>query len=253
MVSIDLNCDLGEGNKLSLPASDAEIMPLITSANIACGFHASNPLLMEQTVRLAIRHGVAVGAHPSYPDQQSFGRSEMTIHPEELRADLIYQIGALTAICRSLGVALHHVKVHGALYNRAAVDGETARTVAAAIRDITPEAYMVCLAGSQMTAAARELGVRFVEEVFADRAYAPDGTLVPRSCEGSVLHDPLLVAERLVRMVREKCVAAVDGSIVPLSFQTVCVHGDTPGSAALIRKIRRRLTVAGIRIAASGG
>jgi len=252
MLSIDLNCDLGEGGTRSALAGDAEIMPLITSANIACGFHASNPLLMEQTVRLALRHGVAVGAHPSYPDHHSFGRSDMTIHPEELRADLIYQIGALSAICRSLGVALHHVKVHGALYNRAAVDGETARTVAAAVRDITPEAFMVCLAGSEMAAAARELGVRFEEEAFADRAYAPDGTLVPRSCEGSVLHDPLLVAERLVRMVKEKCVAAVDGTIVPLSFQTVCVHGDTPGSVALIREIRRRLAEEGIRIAASG-
>lgn len=252
MVSIDLNCDLGEGDKLPVSESDIEIMPLITSANIACGFHASNPLLMEQTVRLAIRHGVAVGAHPSYPDQHSFGRCEMTIHPEELRADLIYQIGALSAICRSLSTALHHVKVHGALYNRAAVDGDTARIVAAAIRDIAPEAYMICLSGSEMTAAAREIGLRFVEEVFADRAYAPDGTLVPRSCEGSVLHDPLLVAERLVRMVREKCVAAVDGTIVPLSFQTVCVHGDTPGGAALIREIRRRLDDEGIRISAIG-
>jgi UPF0271 protein len=253
MVSIDLNCDLGEGNKLSVSASDIEIMPLITSANIACGFHASNPLLMEQTVRLAIRHGVGVGAHPSYLDHHSFGRSDMTIHPEELRADLIYQIGALSAICRSLGVPLRHVKVHGALYNRAAVDGETARNVAAAIRDIAPEAYLVCLAGSQLAAAARELGVCFVEEAFADRAYAPDGTLVPRSCEGSVLRDPLLVAERLVRMVREQCVAAVDGTIVPLKFQSVCVHGDTPGSVAMIREIRRHLAKEGIRIAPIGG
>jgi UPF0271 protein len=249
MVTIDLNCDLGEGNTASSLDKDNEIMPLITSANIACGFHASNPLLMEKTVRLAKRHGVAVGAHPSYPDHHSFGRCDMAIHPEELRADLIYQIGALSAICRSAEVPLRHVKVHGALYNRAAVDGETACTVAAAIRDIAPEAFMVCLAGSCMSAAAREIGVRFVEEAFADRAYAPDGTLVPRTCEGAVLHDPHQVAERLVRMVREKCVDAVDGTLVPLRFQTVCVHGDTPGGVAMIREIRRRLTGEGIGIA----
>lgn len=249
MDSIDLNCDMGEGGKNSSLDSDADLMPLISSANIACGFHASNPMLMEKTVRLAVRHGVAVGAHPSYPDHHSFGRRDMTIHPEELRADLIYQIGALSAICRAEGVPLSHVKVHGALYNRAAVDPETARVVAAAIRDIVPEAFMICLAGSQMTAAARELGVRFLEEAFADRAYAPDGTLVPRSSEGAVLHDPRLVAERLVRMVRERCVAALDGTIVPLRFQTVCVHGDTPGGVAIIKEIRKRLADEGIRIA----
>jgi UPF0271 protein len=249
MVSIDLNCDLGEGRTVTSGEGDEEIMPLISSANIACGFHASNPLLMEQTVSLAKRYGVAIGAHPSYPDPHAFGRRDMDIHPEELRADLIYQIGALAALCRSAGVPLRHVKVHGALYNRAATDGETAWTVATAIRDIAPESFMVCLAGSRMSAAARELGMRFVEEAYADRAYAADGTLVSRTREGAILHDPQHVAERLVRMIREQCVAAVDGSIVPLLFQTVCVHGDTPGGVAMIREIRRRLTEEGIRIA----
>jgi UPF0271 protein len=249
MVSIDLNCDLGEGSTLSTIEIDNEVMPLITSANIACGFHASNPLVMEKTVRLALRHGVSVGAHPSYPDHHSFGRRDMTIHPEELRADLMYQVGALSAICRSVGVPLRHVKVHGALYNRAAVDGETARVVASAIRDIAPEAFMVCLSGSRMTEAARELGVPVMEEAFADRAYAPDGTLVPRSGKEAVLLDPHFVAERLVRMVRERSVAAVDGTIVPLVFQTVCVHGDTPGGVAMIREIRRCLGEERIRIA----
>jgi UPF0271 protein len=252
MVSIDLNCDLGEGHTVTSVEVDEEIMPLITSANIACGFHASNPLLMEKTVRLAKRHGVAVGAHPSYADPHTFGRREMVIQPEQLRADLIYQIGALSAICRSEGVALHHVKAHGALYNRAAIDGETARTVAAAIRDCAPEASMVCLAGSRMTAAAKEFGVRCVTEAFADRAYAADGTLVSRSHEGAVLYDPLTVAERLVRMLREKCVETVDGSIIPIVFQTVCVHGDTPGALDMIREIRRRLTEENIRIAPFG-
>jgi UPF0271 protein len=252
MVSIDLNCDLGEGHAVSSVEMEEEILPLITSANIACGFHASTALLMEKTVRLAKRHGVAVGAHPSYADPLTFGRREMIIEPEELRADLIYQIGALSAICRSEGVPLHHVKVHGALYNRAAVDGETARTVAAAIRDSAPEAFMVCLAGSRMVAAAQESGVRFVKEAFADRAYAADGTLVPRSREGAVLNDPLTVAERLVRMLREKCVETVDGSIIPMVFQTVCVHGDTPGAIDMLREIRRRLTEENFRIATFG-
>ena len=253
MVSIDLNCDLGEGGGDSSPDSDAELMPLITSANIACGFHASNPLQMEKTVRLAVRHGVAVGAHPSYPDQHSFGRRDMTIHPEELRADLICQVGALSAICRAEGIPLCHVKVHGALYNRAAVDIEIARVVAAAIRDIAPEAFMICLAGSEMTTAAREHGVRFLEEAFADRAYAPGGTLVSRSCEGAVLHDPCQVAERLVHMVRDGCVVALDGTIIPLQFQTVCVHGDTPGGVAMIKEIRKRLGEEGISVAAVKG
>ncbi|MDD2319713.1 MAG: LamB/YcsF family protein [Geobacteraceae bacterium] len=253
MVSIDLNCDLGEGRTDTAGAGDELLMPLISSANIACGFHASNPLLMEKTVVLAKRYGVAVGAHPSYPDHHSFGRRDMDIHAEELRADLIYQVGALAALCRSAEVPLRHVKVHGALYNRAAVDGETARTVAAAIRDIAPEAIMVCLAGSQMSAAARELGMRFVEEAYADRAYAADGTLVPRTREGAVLLDSRQVAERLVRMIREKCVAAVDGSLVPLVFQTVCVHGDTPGGVAMIREIRHRLAEEGILVAPCAG
>lgn len=246
MLRIDLNCDMGEG---CTESDDAEIMPLVTSANVACGFHASNPLLMEKTVHLARQHGVAVGAHPSYPDHHAFGRRDMDIHPDELRADLIYQVGALAAICRSVGVALSHVKVHGALYNRAAIDLATASTVASAIRDIAPAAFMVCLAGSRMTEAARELGVSHIEEAFADRAYEAGGTLVPRSRQGAVLHEPDQVAERLVRMIRSGRGEAVDGSTFPLAFQTVCVHGDTPGGIAVIREIRRRFAEEGIGIA----
>ncbi len=249
MVSIDLNCDMGEGVADSIESGDGKIMSLVTSANIACGFHASNPLLMEKTVQLAKQHGVAVGAHPSYSDHHAFGRRDMDIHPDELRADLIYQVGALSAICRSVGVTLRHVKVHGALYNRAAIDIETACTVAAAIRDIAPEACMVCLAGSRMSEAARALGIPYIEEAFADRGYRADGTLVSRSREGAVLRDPVRVAGRLVGMIRSGMVEAADGSMFPLAFQTVCVHGDTPGGIAMIREIRRRLAEEGIRVA----
>lgn len=245
MLTIDLNCDMGEGCTESV---DAEIMPLVTSANIACGFHASNPLLMEKTVQLAKQHGVAVGAHPSYPDRHAFGRRDMDIHPDELRADLIYQVGALAAICRSVGVKLSHVKVHGALYNRAAIDLATARTVASAIRDIAPAAFMVCLAGSRMTEAARELGIPYVEEAFADRGYETGGTLVSRSREGAVLREPGQIAERLARMIRSGRAQAIDGSTFPLVFQTVCVHGDTPGGVVIIREIRRHLAEEGIGI-----
>jgi len=253
MTSIDLNCDLGEGFGVYALGNDAELMPLITSANIACGFHASNPLLMARSVLLAKGHGVAVGAHPSYPDLVGFGRRAMEVRPEELWADLVYQIGALAAFCRAEGARLGHVKVHGAMYNRAAVHRDTARVIADAIRSAAPDAVMVCLAGSEMTAAAKERGLPFVEEVFADRAYAPDGTLVPRSREGAVLLDPDLVAARLVRMIREQRVEAVDGSLVPLRFGTVCVHGDTPGGVAMIREIRRRLEGEGIALSSFSG
>lgn len=253
MTSIDLNCDLGEGFGVYTLGDDAELMPLITSANIACGFHASNPLLMARTVLLAKVHGVSVGAHPSYPDLAGFGRRAMEVRPEELWADLVYQIGALSAFCRAEGIRLAHVKAHGALYNRAAVHRETARVIADAVAASAPEAFMVCLAGSEMAAAAGEKGLRFVEEAFADRAYAPDGTLVPRSREGAVLDDPGLVADRLVRMIRDQRVEAVDGSPVPLRFGTVCVHGDTPGGVAMIRQIRRRLEEEGIVPASFSG
>jgi len=252
MTSIDLNCDLGEGFGVYTLGNDADIMPLISSANIACGFHASDPLLMGRTVRLAKMHGVAVGAHPSYPDRVGFGRRAMDIGTEELKADIVYQIGALAAFCRCEGVALRHVKLHGALYHRAAQDPDTARAVVEAVRSAAPGAHLVCPAGSAMTESARQYEMPYREEAFADRAYTPDGALVPRSRKGALLTDPARIAEQAVRMVLEQRVETPEGIPVPLAFQTLCVHGDTPDARIALREIRRALESAGVTIRADG-
>lgn len=252
MMSIDLNCDLGEGFGVYTLGDDEEIMPLISSANIACGFHASDPVLMEKTVRSAKMHGVAIGAHPSYPDRVGFGRRAMDVGLEAMRADIVYQVGALAAFCRLGGVPISHVKLHGALYNRAAQEPDTARAVAETVRSAVPDAYLVCLAGSALAEAARECSMPYLEEAFADRAYNADGTLVPRTRKGALLTDPESIAERAVRMVLDQRVESVDGIPVPLSFQTLCVHGDTPSALAVLRAIGRCLASAGICIRAPG-
>jgi UPF0271 protein len=240
---IDLNCDMGEG-----AGSDEAIMPLVTSANVACGFHASDPSLMRRTVGLARRHGVAVGAHPSYADREGFGRRSMGATPEQVRDAVAYQVGALWAICRAEGVRLAHVKPHGALYNEAAGDAALARAVGEAVRAVDPALVVVCLARSPMVEVIRGLGLACAEEAFADRAYTTAGTLVPRGSPGAVLHDPGAVAERVARMVREKRVLAADGSALALDAQTICVHGDTPGAERLVAAIRARLAADGVAV-----
>lgn len=240
-MKIDLNCDMGESFGTYKLGYDEEVMPFVTSINVACGFHASDPGNMLQTVRLAKAHQVAIGAHPSFPDLVGFGRRNMGASPDEIRADTIYQIGALWAICRSEGVRLQHVKPHGALYNMAATDVRIAGAIAEAIKAVDPELYMVCLGRSEMVGAAKKAGVRYAEEVFADRAYTNEGTLVPRSRPGAVIHDINLVAERVLSMVKEQKITSIDGTEVPIVAQTVCVHGDTPGAVAMIKLIRKRL------------
>jgi UPF0271 protein len=240
-VHIDLNCDMGEGFGRYDIGQDAEVMPLISSANLACGFHASDPGTMHRTVRLAKEYDVAVGAHPSFPDRVGFGRREMSASPSEIRDDVIYQVGALLAFCKAEEVPLRHVKPHGALYNLAASDIEVATAIAAAVRSVDPSLYLVGLCGSAMVAAAREAGLKFAAEAFADRGYGKDGRLVSRRDAGAVLDDPEVVAERVVRMVRYGEVTAVDGTIISIAPNMVCVHGDTPGAAILLRAIRRRL------------
>jgi UPF0271 protein len=247
MVSIDLNCDLGEG-----AVADESVMPYITSANIACGFHASDPVLMRKTVELAARHGVAIGAHPSYPDRAEFGRSAMERRAEEIAADVTYQVGALWAFCRSQGVPLHHVKPHGALYNQAAVSLPVAFAIARAVQKIDADLILVCLANSAMVAAARQAGVAYVQEAFADRAYTREGRLTPREQPGAVLHDAALIAERARKMVTGKTVAAIDGTEPPLDFDTLCVHGDTAGAVEIVRAIRRSLEEANVTVRAFG-
>jgi len=244
-MSIDLNCDMGEG-----AGFDERIMPLVTSANVACGFHASDPTTMRRTVRLARQHGVAVGAHPSYADREGFGRRSMGATPEQVKDAVIYQVGALWAFCRAEGVRLAHVKPHGALYNAAAGDTELARAIGEAVRAIDPSLVVVCLARSPMVDVIRKLGLACAEEAFADRAYTGAGTLVPRGSPGSVIEDPQAVAERVSMIVREKRVLAVDGSAVSLDAQTLCVHGDTPGAERLVAAIRARLEGEGVEVKA---
>jgi UPF0271 protein len=253
MPSIDLNCDMGEGHGGRGLDDDEALAPLISSMNVACGFHASDPATMRRTVRLAKQHGVAVGAHPSYPDRAGFGRRSLGATPEEVRDDVTYQVGALWAFCRAEGVPLRHVKPHGALYNAAARDEALAAAVCQAAWAVDPALAVVGLAGSRMAAVARRLGVRWVGEAFADRAYGRDGALVPRAEPGAVIHDPSLVAERAVRLAREGRVAAMDGSDLEVEARTLCVHGDTPGAVELVKAVRERLAREGIAVRAVGG
>jgi UPF0271 protein len=243
--TIDLNCDVGEGC-----GADEALMPLVSSANVACGGHAGDEASMRETVRLARRHGVAVGAHPSYPDRAGFGRERLPRSGAEVRADVVAQVRALAAICRAEDVPLVHVKPHGALYNAAAEDEALARAVAEAVRDVDPGLVLVCLAGSPMVRVARGLGLTCAEEAFADRGYTSRGTLVPRGEPGALVQDPEVVAARASRMARERTVVAVDGTTVPVAADTLCLHGDTPGAATLAAAVRARLAGDGVRVRA---
>jgi UPF0271 protein len=251
-MQIDLNCDMGEGFGVYAIGSDELAMPFITSANIACGFHASDPETIWKTIKMAKANGVALGAHPSYPDLIGFGRRAMELSAEEVMADLLYQIGALSAFCKREGVKLQHVKPHGALYNKAAVSSTIAVAIAEAIKAVDADLYMVCLSNSEMVTAAQATGIRYVEEVFADRAYTREGKLVPRSQAGAVIHDPAVAAERVLTMVRDRCVVAIDGTPVPLNAQTICVHGDTAEAIEMIRIIRTRLEQEKVQLKAFG-
>jgi len=252
MLRIDLNCDMGESFGDWTLGCDAEAAPFVTSINAACGFHASDPLTMRRTVRLAKKFGVAVGAHPGFRDLVGFGRRAIAATPEEIEADLVYQIGALLGFCRAEGVSLQHVKAHGALYNLAEKDVTVASAIAEAIKAVDPSLYMLCLAGSVMVEAAKRTGLKYVEEAFADRAYTPAGNLVSRKLPGAVIHDVDEVAERVLLMVKEKKVLSIEGTEVPIAAQTVCVHGDTPGAVDMIRAIRAKLEAAGIELRAFG-
>jgi 5-oxoprolinase (ATP-hydrolysing) subunit A len=253
VASIDLNCDMGEGYGAWTMGDDEALAPLVSSMNVACGFHASDPGTMRRTVRLARRHDVAVGAHPSFPDRVGFGRRELSATPEEVRDDVTYQVGALWAFCRAEGVPLRHVKPHGALYNLAARDERLAGAICEAVRAVDPALAVVGLAGSRMAEVARRMGARWVGEAFADRAYAPDGALVSRRVAGAVIADAEAVAERVVRLAREGRVVAVDGTELRIEAGTVCLHGDTPGAVGLARAVRGRLEKEGIEVRAPGG
>lgn len=250
MLRVDLNADLGEGFGRYSLGDDEAILNHVSSANVACGFHAGDPGHMRQALRLAGRLGVAVGAHPGYPDLVGFGRREMAIDPDEVEDLVIYQIGALAALARAEGSSpLSHVKPHGALYNQAARDPRLALAVARAVRAADPGLTLVGLAGSELCAAGREEGLRVAEEAFADRGYLAGGGLAPRGSVGALVTDPRLVAERALMMVRDGVVTAVDGSRVVVRADTICLHGDTLGAPTLAAAIRVRLEAGGVAIA----
>ncbi len=254
---VDLNADVGEGRSAAVgtpapPCGDAAIMPSITSANVACGFHAGDPGVMRATVALARDHGVAVGAHPGFPDVEGFGRRELQVSPRDVEDFVAYQVGALAAIAAAQGVRLQHVKPHGALFNMAARDAALADAIARAAAGIDRELVLFGLPESELVAAGARAGLRTAREGFADRAYQADGALVPRSQPGAVIHDPEIVVRRAVRMVCEGTVDAIDGSRVALTIDTLCVHGDTPGAAELAANIRRALADAGVEVIAVG-
>jgi len=252
MKRIDLNCDMGESFGAYTLGFDQDAMPHVTSINVACGFHASDPMNMMKTVKLAKQYGVAIGAHPSFPDLVGFGRRVVAASLEEIKADVTYQIGALWGFCLAEGVKMQHVKVHGALYNVAEKDVEVATAIAQAIKAVDPDLYMLCLANSAMVTGARNAGVKYVEEAFADRAYTAQGNLVSRKIAGSVIHDVDQVAQRVLTMVTKGSVTSIDGVEVPINAQTICVHGDTPGAVAMIKAIREKLDAAGIVVKAFG-
>lgn len=244
-MQIDLNADLGEGC-----GSDEALLALISSANIACGWHAGDASTMLQTVQWALAKGVAIGAHPSYPDRENFGRTEMQRDPRDIYADVLYQIGALAAIVRAQGGRLAHVKAHGALYNQAARNRAQAQAIVDAVRDFDPRLTFFGLAGSVMIEVAREAGLTVKEEVFADRGYNPDGSLVRRGTPGALLDDDEGVLSQTLSMVRDHKVRAIDGQWIPIQADTVCLHGDGPHALAFAQRIRDRLREEGIAVRA---
>lgn len=251
---VDLNSDMGESFGRYKLGYDEEVLEYVSSANIACGAHAGDPLVMEETVKFALENGVAVGAHPGYPDLQGFGRRSLAMSPNEIEAFVLYQLGALSAFVQSHGGKLRHVKPHGALYIDAykaasAGDESICRAIGNAVKRFDPSLILVGLAGSKMVDIWRRMGLKVAEEVFADRAYNPDGTLVSRSKPGAVIKDPDEVVRRVIKMVKDKEIVAIDGTVIKdFSFDTICVHGDTPTAVELVRRIREAFDREGIEV-----
>jgi UPF0271 protein len=244
--SIDLNADLGEGFGAWRLGDDDALLDVVTSANVACGFHAGDPVRMRRVCAAAAANGVAVGAQVGYRDLAGFGRRRIDYDLDELRDDILYQIGALEAFCRIAGDRVRYVKPHGALYNTAAVDPGQASAVVAAVTDYDPALPVLCQPGSVLATAASAAGLTVVGEGFADRGYRPDGTLVPRSAPDALVHDADAVADRAVRMAVRHDIAAVDGSLVAADVRSICLHGDTPGAVNLARRVRAALEAAGL-------
>jgi len=247
---IDLNCDMGESFGMYKMGLDEEVIKYISSANIACGFHAGDPMWMRHTVGLAEEHGVAVGAHPSFPDLVGFGRRNVAVTPDEAKADIVYQIGALRAFTSTQ--SLQHVKPHGAMYNQA-VDGEPlARAICEAVLEVDPALVLVALTGSRWIAIAEDMGLRVAREIFADRALNPDGTLVSRSLPGAVIEDVEEVADRSLKMVTQGVATAISGEQLEVQADSLCIHGDTPGAVEMAAVLRKELDAAGVDIVPLG-
>jgi 5-oxoprolinase (ATP-hydrolysing) subunit A len=249
MKVIDLNCDMGESFGAWKMGDDASIMPLITSANIACGFHGGDPSTIRLTVRRAVDAGVAIGAHPSLPDLMGFGRRNMKITPAEMYDYIIYQAGAVEAFARAAGARLHHVKAHGQLYNMAAVDEELALAMARAVKDLG-SVQLYSLSGSFMVSAAEKIGTPVVGEVFADRSYQSDGTLTPRSRPGAMIEDEARAVQQALGMIEREEVTSLDGKTVKVAPGTLCLHGDQPGAAGFAKALRGAFAARGIVVKA---
>jgi UPF0271 protein len=253
-MKMDINCDMGESFGVYKLGLDEEVIQYITSANIACGWHAGDPLVMRKTVQMAKENGVAIGAHPGYPDLLGFGRRNMDCTPEEIRDYMIYQIGAIQAFAKALGTKVEHVKAHGNLYLMASSDEKIAASVAQAIASVDPDLIWVVLGGTKgdmLKEVGKRAGLRIAFEGFPDRAYASEGTLISRRQPGAVIKDPEVVAERAWMMARGK-VIAVDGKEISLCVHTLCLHGDTPGAVNLVRRIRERLTAEKVEMVPTG-
>lgn len=246
MYIVDLNSDLGEGFGSYSIGNDEKILDYVTSVNIACGFHAGDPVVMSKTVELALEKKVSIGAHPGFPDLMGFGRRNMNLSTEEAKAYVIYQIGALQAFVTAHGGKLKHVKPHGALYNMAAVDYKLARAIAEAVYAVNPELLFVGLANSMMIKAAKDLGLKTVSEVFADRAYNRDGTLVGRSIAGAVIHDNELCVRRVIEMIKDKTVNTIDGDKISIEAETICIHGDNPSAFEFVANLKIAAAEAGV-------
>jgi UPF0271 protein len=254
---IDLNADVGEAfgayqTPGGAPDHDTGLLRSVTSANVAAGFHAGDPSVIRATMRAAKACGAAVGAHPGFPDLVGFGRREMTVTPEDAENFVLYQIAAVAGVAAAEGLRLQHVKPHGALFNMAARDAGLAGAIARATAAFDRSLILFGLPGSEILKAGRAAGLRVAAEAFADRAYAPDGSLVLRTRPGAVIHDPAVVVSRAIRMATEKVVTAIDGSVVDLEVDTICVHGDTPGAQDLAARLRAALEEAGVTVKAIG-
>lgn len=248
MYKVDLNCDLGESFGNYTIGCDEKVIPFISSANVACGFHASDPIVMDKTVEMARKYGVSVGAHPGLPDLMGFGRRKMDIAPLEAKTMVQYQIGALSAFCRAHNIKMSHVKPHGALYNMAGKNLELAFAICEGIREVNPNLILLALSGSKMIEAAKMTGLRYASEVFADRAYKDDGSLVDRKNNGAVITDEDEALKRVVRMIKEGRVRSINGNDIEIEAQSICVHGDGIKALEFVKKIRQNLEQENIEI-----